>query len=1028
MGNQAASAGGMVSVNRDTAQETAATRIGRFGPTGSEPVTLPSQPAPAMLRLGAGQPLPPQERSYFERRLGAELSAIRVHPEAAAATSLGALAFAAGRDIGFAPGQFRPGTDQFRDRLGHELGHVVQQGRFGQSIQLQTVPQLDPAAVPAAGPVPGTSPGAASGNDIRLIPPDWVRQPGRQDILVARIGDHMLALPAAGYVVTLGTPVIPAATPVTPAAAETLASLGTLAKEGLVAVNVGNQTGFLIDAGGSPAVLFPAGSAAIQQALGVTGFRGVAITHIHDDHVQSLVSIVLQFRIRPENLHYPAAFAVNSAAPSSTFANQLQQVQNHPLLQPLGHGTSARYGAIQTPATGNFFRQTIREGDVEFNFYGLSAQFRQLQGERASGRRMSQPDTASLLTRVTHQRSQTSWLYVGDLRGADLTLFRHAMGDQPYTEMLRGVTAIVGLQHHLGTLSTTADRDGLVDLLTRTYLQNGRLTVLAQSQESFGGRQFLNRSLISALTELGIEVHVAMEPGAGGQVSTVNLTTQGVTTAPGGRIQSFAPSTTLQPELARLAQLREAEEILTRYERFLTEPGRQSGTVMAARQTLEQALGDCLRVVLSGVRTGSTGRATPSTTNPADQANALTRVRVMQPIEADLTPANMNALRELRRIGPHREIFEEELAAARTSGRMSDRGIDALWELDPQMAAKLVGESGLSRRQQRQVIARLPGQPLPVRTRVMGGVLLAITVFQEIAPLIQQHQQQSFDDNVWKPLQDILWWQEKGVFPNVQAVNEEWFSSDEWTTSPERIQSLLNAKDIDYLALTGIDGKYWDAFTIWASTHLVNLRDWDSYISRPNVVRSTGRFIDDESAQWQFRKHRISSGTIYGHDLTEEWETNDRLTLILNFAARNMVQATTRQIEAVATGPGPYDGPAISAAGSFRSQTIYAGKPQASRKVTFIAGRDEYSLYTIALRRRIYGYPEDSEFFVFPSSAVAGEIPSGYVLVGGADYNTYQNIYKVRNFMPTSDGDYYVAEPNRVEMLLARESDLRPML
>ena len=80
------------------------------------------------LALGPGEPLPTAERGYFESRLGADLSAVRIHPGAAAATHLRANAFTVGRDIGLAPGRFRPGTREGRLLLAHELAHVVQQG------------------------------------------------------------------------------------------------------------------------------------------------------------------------------------------------------------------------------------------------------------------------------------------------------------------------------------------------------------------------------------------------------------------------------------------------------------------------------------------------------------------------------------------------------------------------------------------------------------------------------------------------------------------------------------------------------------------------------------------------------------------------------------------------------------------------------------------------------------------------------------------------------------------------------------
>ncbi|WP_295578906.1 DUF4157 domain-containing protein [uncultured Lamprocystis sp.] len=103
---------------------------------------VPATRAPAALGLGPGQPLPAAELGYFQRRLGADLSAVRIHPGSNAAAALAANAFASGRDIGLAPGRFRPGTREGRRLLGHELAHVLEQGASGvQAVQLDGPPR-----------------------------------------------------------------------------------------------------------------------------------------------------------------------------------------------------------------------------------------------------------------------------------------------------------------------------------------------------------------------------------------------------------------------------------------------------------------------------------------------------------------------------------------------------------------------------------------------------------------------------------------------------------------------------------------------------------------------------------------------------------------------------------------------------------------------------------------------------------------------------------------------------------------------
>lgn len=131
----------MPPVTRDRPAEHRADRVAR-GERPPRPLHGPEAIArrgPAgELGLAPGQALPHAERHYFEQRLGADLSAVRIHPESDIAASLGANAFAAGPDIGFAPGRWRPGTHEGRRLLGHELAHVLEQSAQGRpAIQLE---------------------------------------------------------------------------------------------------------------------------------------------------------------------------------------------------------------------------------------------------------------------------------------------------------------------------------------------------------------------------------------------------------------------------------------------------------------------------------------------------------------------------------------------------------------------------------------------------------------------------------------------------------------------------------------------------------------------------------------------------------------------------------------------------------------------------------------------------------------------------------------------------------------------------
>ena len=78
-----------------------------------------------------GQPLDRQTRTFMERRFAHDFSRVRVHTDAKAAKSAGAvnaLAYTVGQHIAFASGRYAPATLQGRRLIAHELAHTIQQG------------------------------------------------------------------------------------------------------------------------------------------------------------------------------------------------------------------------------------------------------------------------------------------------------------------------------------------------------------------------------------------------------------------------------------------------------------------------------------------------------------------------------------------------------------------------------------------------------------------------------------------------------------------------------------------------------------------------------------------------------------------------------------------------------------------------------------------------------------------------------------------------------------------------------------
>jgi hypothetical protein len=91
---------------------------------------------------GTGAPLPIGVRSFFESRLGQDLSDVRVHNDAQAtdsAAAINAKAYTIGKDIVFGAGSYAPETTEGKKLLAHELTHTIQQGATSEPIMQRSI-------------------------------------------------------------------------------------------------------------------------------------------------------------------------------------------------------------------------------------------------------------------------------------------------------------------------------------------------------------------------------------------------------------------------------------------------------------------------------------------------------------------------------------------------------------------------------------------------------------------------------------------------------------------------------------------------------------------------------------------------------------------------------------------------------------------------------------------------------------------------------------------------------------------------
>jgi hypothetical protein len=111
-----------------------------------------------------GQPLDAETRTFFEPRFGHDFRQVRIHTDHHAGTSalsVGALAYAVGPHIAFAPGQYKPASKSGLHLLAHELVHVAQQTRGEGSLRSGYAHEQEAEALAAPLTAGQSIPGAA---------------------------------------------------------------------------------------------------------------------------------------------------------------------------------------------------------------------------------------------------------------------------------------------------------------------------------------------------------------------------------------------------------------------------------------------------------------------------------------------------------------------------------------------------------------------------------------------------------------------------------------------------------------------------------------------------------------------------------------------------------------------------------------------------------------------------------------------------------------------------------------------------
>ncbi|MEO8844607.1 MAG: hypothetical protein ABI704_23695 [Kofleriaceae bacterium] len=853
-----------------------------------------------------------------------------------------------------------------------------------------------------------------------------VRPNKPEDFFLTTVNGQVVVLPAADlfYELLIKPQEIPN---------QNIFGVPTVGKEGLRLVNIGGREAILIESGGTPVALMPEALRLIKAALNVDKIVALNTLHIHKDHIRNLEDFIVLNQIKPEGLRFPREFTKSGR----DFAKIIERLRNTttPELVKLGFGRGAATPFSMWDVPGNARFASYQVGDVRFDEFGIPAAFKTVAGGKAKNNEI---DEASTLLRITDVPSGVRVLVVGDPRGEALDKLRAEMGDRAYGEMFEGVTVLSGIQHHTGVLSSAKDRAGIEQLLIEILSRNGELTVVEQSKMTFhGGRgpriPYMNASLVEALRQLGITHKAALEPTENQPktLGTIKVDRTGAVSAVGSSIAESLGEPEVAARFQTYTKLDRAVRTLRTFQAILkTESGTKSigdfiAELDASRIDLGRALGllprangersGLIQSALAGVGTG-TAQARPALTNQSDvdakKADAKLRVGAETTVENEEFSKFVEMLDTQ---GPLLLRANRHLEEMRKTGEVTEELIRDLILLNPELASRLLKSAPMNPAS-RSILegeiekANLSGARASYPKT--AGVLIALQLWNDIIGPAWALHRQAKETTRNKFLNLILWWQQRGVVPKIDAADNSWFARDTRTRDPRVVSEMIRQNKIDYLVLEKIEGDHnWDRFNLWMAMHVLNIDDFNTLIrEKPEQWCSALRMKPGgDGSQWEYRSGDLSAGTIYDYNVTERWLSDPRLDIIMKSTIARIQGTTDKQLADAwtnrATAKKAPDHPSMVDPDSYTPQQMLANRvPQ--RRVRFKPNASDRGAYTVAEKSYVIGHIQvvqasdwkDPTFYVFDNGADplnADEIGASYLLVTGADYETYLHLSSV---------------------------------
>jgi hypothetical protein len=974
---------------RDDPAEAAAERVAAAATRSDDRVVASARPGP----------LDPTVRALFQSRLGADLGAVMVHtgpPAAAAAEALGAAAFAVGDDIAFASGAYDPATARGRGLLAHELAHVVaERRRPGPPVlrrQTSEAVQEREARFPP-----------------EMVEPvvddkDWLPAP---DSLVSFVAENRLfVIPGQTFVYQVPPQLV--------SRARAVVGLPAVGHGASIVVSTGNGQAVMFDAGtgrGAHAA-YSAELAAVQARMGVTEMTDLYISHGHTDHYNRWREVVETHRIPAENV-----VIADYQAPS---AKGMQRAWQDFAATPLGR--ALRYDRVQMGSelvrrdpNARVYKVEFEHGDITFVYRVEAAVVTRLdQRPKRPGALL---DAAAGLTVLTQQGTTFDVAILSDVRGRDILRLRDAMeSEKPgsFAQAFRHVRAAVGFQHHLGAVNDAKDVAGVRAVLEVTATR-GTFRALVQTDDAQ-----MRPQLVEALNTLGVDVVTVGVP-TGGEGSAILSTSEGVALR-GGTTRLHAAPRQSREARARLGMLRDYEYALKRMgpglekSAELGDPAKLLEEVTNARIEVQRLYDEVAEETVGRLATDSpqAGTAPNRQLIAARLQQILDPSRVPKSLEREAGGMTVGERVELMAnlIG-NEEALRAEVLRTITTGEVTARLRQLIEIVSPEYARSVLGApqpTAVGRRaalrqlnRQAQLAGAGWGGPFSRGAKV-GRTGLALFELGRIAVEVAAERKKLRRVRTIQAINDFDWWTEKGALPPFAGIVDHYFGTDDEVftvvdangrfDATARKMLIARIEDLEAVELEApVDDGSWLRFGYWVEERIRNYDEFDTHFARGNPpVRREGPIND---AKWMLRVTHWSDWT----GVSERWVEHEVLTRIMRRAGDRVVAGTRSAIERTWERRGrplPEREPPQLAFRAEEQVTRLPGESplesmRPTRHAHFTKGSDQ-ELWSSFPQWRFMDWrnwsTEDPYLMVFESAPA----PAGYVLVGGADVESYISI------------------------------------